>query len=117
MMGAAILSFLGRPFFLFSTTSPPSISRSGFLLPNARFLLMAAILSSLSLLVSSLHLMSLRMEMASFGLLGRGEIKGSPFVLFNWNLQSASHFLATLLTPCQVTCLKAPDQRWRRWLM
>lgn len=70
MMGAAILSFLGRPFFLFSTTSPPSISRSGFLLPNARFLLMAAILSSLSLLVSSLHLMSLRMEMASFGLLG-----------------------------------------------
>lgn len=67
-MGGAILSFLGRPFFLFSTTSPPSISSSGFLLLNARFLLMVPILSSLSLLVSSLFFTSFRAETPSFGL-------------------------------------------------
>lgn len=70
-MVAAILSFLGRPFFLFSTTSPPSSSISGFLLAKERFLLMAAILSSLSLLVSSLALASFRAETGSFGLLGQ----------------------------------------------
>ncbi|KAF3851525.1 hypothetical protein F7725_013297 [Dissostichus mawsoni] len=75
-MGAAILSFLGRPFFLFSTTSPTSISSSGFLLPNIRFLLIEAILSSLSLLVSSLFFKSFRAERPSLGLLVDDKNKG-----------------------------------------
>lgn len=65
---AAIFSFLGRPFFLFSTTSAPSSSSSAFLLLKARFLLMLAILSSLSLLVSSLDLTSFCTGGLSLGL-------------------------------------------------
>ena len=62
----AILSFRGRPFFLFSTTSPPSIISSALRLVKDRFLLMLAVLSSLSLLDSSLDF---RVETLSFNLL------------------------------------------------
>lgn len=111
-MGAAILSFLGRPFFLFSTTSPPSNSSSGFLLLNDRFLLMVAILSSLSLLVSSLVLTSFMAETASFGLLYKDTVFQGLFVLV-FILVLLKHI--TYTTP--VTCLKVWVQQWRRWQM
>lgn len=66
MRGGAILSLRGRPFLRFSTTSAASnISGSGLRLHKARFLLMEAILSSLSLLVSSLALASFRTDAAT----------------------------------------------------
>lgn len=98
VMGVAILSFRGRPFFFFSTTSPPSISRSGFLLLNDKFLLMTPILSSLSLLVSSLDFTSFSAEMFSFGLLDQQE--KNPFALGIFPLSelwSSSHVLCTSL--------------------